>query len=118
MGMIDSYLGAKQKFAEIDDRITDYANLLLAVGSGLQRHRARFGFYDADKAGTDVFAPTDALSMNINDYPSIDTILADLNEWHKAKSALESAWRGLPAEIAGSLRPPLKKMMSSHSRTS
>src|SRR5262245_58996528 len=119
MDTAHAYAEADRRLQAIDSRISDAARYLAEAADALLSSRGKFSISGLPTAGL----PQEAVlgrgckSMDANNWPSPEQILALLREWHLALEAGQAASEALPRELRDRITPPASLLdpFSAHS---
>lgn len=107
MSTVESYLSSKAAFERVDGQIRTLGSLIASVGSALANQPERMIFSNVPTGlPADVAMNPSSLSFNADDWKAPDQIQKLLAEWHRAKSAMTSAWQLVPEEMKPNLVAP------------
>jgi hypothetical protein len=104
---VDTYIAKRAEFSRIKDRIAHVVHTLSLVASALRDDPAKFIF-----SNQPIGLPMEATmssrgrSADANEWPSVEHIMQLLQEYHRVRDELHSAWQALNPDQQASVKAP------------
>lgn len=107
MSWSEKFSAAERKFKALDQRLSEAAQYLQLAATALKDRRHKFSLSNSGVGlPMEAVMGSDCVSLNANQWPSADQIMALLSQWHGAKDELQAAWQQIPQEFRDRMTPP------------